>query len=243
MSAGRHTYPDEQSAAEHCARHLVGLLEEALAGRQRASLVLSGGRTPRLLFQKLVMEPFRWDRVHLFWVDERPVPPTDPESNYRLAEDWLILPAHIPRQQVHRILGELAPDRAARRYQEEIREFFGLTPGELPRFDVIQCGMGADAHTASLFPGEPLIEDREHLAAAVFVEKLRQWRVTLLPGVLLNAGNIVMLVTGADKDEAVRAVFREDYDPKRYPAQMLLRHGSNVTWFLDEAASRLMADI
>jgi 6-phosphogluconolactonase len=240
MGVRRQTYPDEVSAAEACARHLVGLLEEALAGRQRASLALSGGRTPRLLFQKLVLEPFRWDRVHLFWVDERAVPPIDSESNYRLAEDWLILPAHIPRQQVHRIHGELAPERAARRYEEEMCEFFGLEPGELPRFDAIQCGMGADAHTASLFSGEPLIEDREHLAAAVLVDKLRQWRITLLPGVLLNARRTVMLVTGTDKAEAVRAVFREDFDPKRYPAQILSRDGPGVTWFLDEAAARLI---
>ncbi|MCC6860277.1 MAG: 6-phosphogluconolactonase [Bryobacterales bacterium] len=232
-----HAYGDEQAAAEECARGLVGVLEEAVAARQRASLAVSGGRTPRLLFQKLVRQPFRWERVHLFWVDERPVPPTDPGSNYRLAEDWLILPAHIPRRQVHRILAELAPDRAARRYEEEMREFFGLEPGELPRFDAVHLGMGADAHTASLFPGEPLIEDREHLAAAVYVEKLRQWRITLLPGVLLAARHAVALVTGADKAEAVRAVLRGDHDPKRYPAQILARHAA---WYLDEPAARLL---
>ena len=109
------------------------------------------------------------------------------------------------------------PETAAKRYIEEIREFFGLEPGEMPHFDVVHRGMGADAHSASLFPGDPLIEDREHIAAAVFSKAHNQWRVTLLPGVLLAAKHTVFLVTGQDKAEAVRAVFKEDYDPQEVP--------------------------
>ena len=100
--------------------------------------------------------------------------------------------------------------------------------------------MGPDAHTASLFPGEPLIDDRDGIAAAVYVEKLKQWRVTLLPGALLAAKHTVFLVAGADKAEAVRAVFKEEYDPKKYPAQMASHHGRRVAWFLDQAAARLL---
>lgn len=151
-----------------------------------------------------------------------------------------MLPARIPRHNIHRICGELRPEVAARRYADEIREFFGLDAGELPHFDVVQRGMGADGHTASLFPGEPLIEDREGIAAAVFVEKLKQWRITMLPGVLLAARHTLMLVTGADKAPAVRAVFQEPYDPTRYPAQMASHHGRRVTWFLDDAAAGLL---
>jgi 6-phosphogluconolactonase len=110
----------------------------------------------------------------------------------------------------------------------------------MPHFDMIHRGMGADAHMASLFPGEPLIDDREGIAAAVFVRHLNAWRVTLLPGVLLAAKHNVFLVTGADKAEAVRAVFHEEYDPKKYPAQMASHHGRGVSWFLDEAAAKLM---
>ena len=196
MSVHRFTLDDPVAAAEACAHHITGLLEEAMAGQELATLAVSGGSTPRLLFQKLVASRFRWERVHLFWVDERIVPPTDPQSNYKLAEDWLILPAHIPRPQVHRICGELPPARAAARYAEEIRGFFGLQEGELPHFDIVQCGMGADCHTASLFPGEPLLEDRDRICAEVYVPKHSQWRVTLLPGALLNARHGVMLVTG-----------------------------------------------
>jgi 6-phosphogluconolactonase len=107
-------------------------------------------------------------------------------------------------------------------------------------FDVIHRGMGPDAHTASLFPGEPLIDDRENLAADVRVEKMNQWRITMLPGVLLAARRTAMLVTGADKAEALRAVFCEPYDPKKYPAQITAHHGRGVTWFLDEPGARLL---
>jgi 6-phosphogluconolactonase len=219
---------------------VIGLLEEVLSGQEFATFAVSGGSTPRALFGKLAAAKFRWDHVHLFWVDERCVPPADPASNYKVVEDCLIKPAHIPYRQVHRIFGEMAPKTAATRYVEEIRDFFGLEEGEMPRFDVVHRGMGPDAHSASLFPGEPLIDDREGIAAAVFAPQHNQWRVTLLPGALLAAKHTVFLVTGGDKNDAVRAVFREEYDPKKYPAQIASHHGRGVTWFLDQAAAELM---
>jgi 6-phosphogluconolactonase len=161
-------------------------------------------------------------------------------SNFKLADDFLIQPAHIPHRNVHRVMGELPPAVAAKRYAGEIREFFGLEGSEMPRFDVVHRGMGPDAHSASLFPGEPLIDDREGIAAAVYVDKFHQWRVTLLPGPLMAAKHTVFVVAGDDKAEAVRAVFQEEYDPKKYPAQIAPPQGRGVTWFLDEAAARLM---
>jgi 6-phosphogluconolactonase len=175
-------------------------------------------------------------------VDERCVPPSDPQSNYRLAEESLIAPAPIPRRNVHRIPAELTPERAAEHYADDIRNFFPLEDGALPHFDIVQQGMGPDAHTASLFPGEPLIEDREGIAAAVLAPKAPKWRVTLLPGVLLSARHTVFLVSGEDKAEAVRAVFQDDYDPMRLPAQVVSHHGRSVSWFLDDAASRLLRE-
>ena len=240
MSVRRFTAPDAAGAAEACAHHVVSVLDETLAGQEFAAMAVSGGSTPRLLFDKLAATKFPWDRVHLFFVDERCVPPADPASNYKLAEEHLIRPSHMPHRHVHRIAGEVPPKVAAARYAAEIRAHFGLEPGEFPHFDLVHRGMGADAHTASLFPGEPLIEDREEIAAAVFVEKFNQWRVTLLPGVLLAAKHTVFLVAGEDKAGAVRAVFHEEYDPKKYPAQMASHHGRGVSWFLDEAAAKLM---
>jgi len=239
MSAHWFTAPDPMGAAEACAHHVLNLLDEAIAGQEFATFAVSGGSTPKLLFQKLAGAKL-WDHVHLFWVDERCVPPTDPASNYKLAEEYLIKPARIPQRMVHRIFGEIPPQKAADRYAEDIGEFFGLDEGEMPRFDLVHRGMGPEAHTASLFPGDPLIDDRERIAAAVFVPKLNSWRVTLLPGALLAAKHTVFLVAGADKKEAVRAVFKEEYNPKKYPAQIASHHGRGVTWFLDQAAAELL---
>jgi len=241
MSLHWRSYPTAQVAAEASARHILTLLDNALAGQDRATMAVSGGGTPRLLFQELAKARYDWQRVHLFWVDERAVPPTDPESNYRLAEEFLIHPAHIPRRNIHRVASELMAERAAEHYVADIRKFFELEDGELPHFDIVQQGMGPDAHTASLFPGEPLIEDREGIAAAVLAPKAPQWRITLLPGVLLAARHTVFLVAGDDKAEAVRAVFQDDYDPRRLPAQIVSHHGRSVYWFLDDSATRLIS--
>jgi 6-phosphogluconolactonase len=240
MSTHRHIYSDLDTAAEACARFIEGLLEDVLAGQELATLAVSGGSSPKLLFAKLAASGFRWDPVHLFWVDERCVPPDDPASNYKLADDYLIRPAHIPHRQTHRIQGELPPEAAAKAYVQEIQDFFGLEAGELPHFDIVHRGMGPDSHTASLFPGEPLIANRDGITAAVSAPKFSQWRVTLLPGVLLAAKHTVFLVAGADKAEAVRAVFQEEYDPMKYPAQIATHHGRGVTWFLDRAAAALL---
>ena len=229
--------PDPQTAADACAAYLFGLMDAAITARGRASLAISGGSTPKLLFQKMAATPFEWEHVHLFFVDERCVPPTDSASNYKLANDNLIAAAKIPAGNVHRVVGEIAPAEAAERYAAEIRQFFGLSDGAMPQFDIVHRGMGPDAHTASLFPGDPLIDDRAGIAAATFARKFNQWRVTLLPGVLLAARNTVFLVAGADKVAALQSVFHEKYDPKKYPSQ-LSNDGESVAWFLDEAAAQ-----
>jgi 6-phosphogluconolactonase len=239
MSVRSHTLPDAAAAAEACAHHVTGLLEEALSGQERAAFAVSGGSSPKRMFELLAETNLPWDRVHVFFVDERCVPPTDDQSNYKMVSAHLIRPAHIPAHNVHRILGEMAPQRAVERYEDDIREFFALEDGKLPRFDVVHLGMGPDAHTASLFPGEPLIGDREQIAGSAYVEKFKQWRVTLLPGTLLAAKHTVFLVAGDDKKEAVRAVFHEEYDPMKYPAQIIAHQGRGVTCFLDQAAGAL----
>jgi 6-phosphogluconolactonase len=237
MSVQQFTAPDALGAAEACAVHIFKLLDAAIAVRGHASLAVSGGSTPKLLFQKMAATPFAWDRLHLFFVDERCVGPTDSASNYKLANDNLIAAAHIPTGNVHRIVGEIQPTEAAARYAAEIRDFFGLPAGEMPRFDIVHRGMGPDAHTASLFPGDPLIDDRAGIAAATFAKKFNQWRVTLLPGVLLAARTTVFLVAGADKVDAVRSVFHAPYDPKKFPSQ-IGNEGDSVAWFLDESAAK-----
>ena len=240
VSVQRHTYKSAREAARACAQGILNCLDERLSGESFATLAISGGVTPRAMFEEFAQAGRDWRRIHLFWTDERMVPPSDPRSNYRLAEETLIVRARIPRENVHRIAGELAPETAAQRYVDEIREFFGLDSGEMPQFDAVHCGLGADGHTASLFPGEPLIEDRERIAAAVHVSKLGASRVTLLGGVFLAARENFFLVAGADKAAAVRAVFHEPYQPMKYPAQVASQHGRYVAWYLDDAAAALM---
>jgi 6-phosphogluconolactonase len=228
-------FADAQSAAEACCADILARLAQAVADKGNASLAISGGSTPKLMFDAMARTSFDWSHVHVFWVDERPVPPNHEQSNYKLAHDHLIEPAKIAN--AHRIPAELPPDHAASRYAHELRDYFQLQDRMLPRFDVIHLGIGADAHTASLFPGEPLIENRDGLAAAVYVQKVKQWRITLLPGVLLAARHVAVLAAGADKVDALRHIFHDPFVPLEYPAQLVTRRTSPTVFFLDEAAA------
>ena len=234
----RQVAADSAGAAQSCARRLVEILDRTVATQGRATLAVSGGSTPKLMFDEMTRSAYAsWDKVHLFWVDERAVPPSDDQSNYKLACEHFIKPANFPKRNVHRIHGEIDPDQAAKRYRVELEEFFELEHGDIPSFDVIHCGMGDEGHTASLFPGDAHIEDRTGLTAAVFAPKLPHWRVTTLPAVLLAAKNTLMLVAGADKNPVLKQVASGAYDPWTYPVQLIAHEGENVEWFLDEAAA------
>jgi 6-phosphogluconolactonase len=233
MSARLIVSPDARGASIACAARVLRLIEKALDREEYATFAVSGGSTPRVMFNILATR-LPWDRIHLFWVDERAVAPTEEASNYKLAYDELIEPAGIPERNVHRIHGELEPRDAAARYVAEIRRHFELGSTELPRFDVVHRGIGPDGHTASLFPESPLLDNLDDIAAPVFAPQFNQWRVTLLPGVLKTARNTVILAAGEDKAEAVRAAFQERLDPKKRPAQIAMEHSH---WFLDRAAA------
>lgn len=225
-----------EEAARVCGTFILQELEEALKIEPRATIALSGGSTPKPLFAFLAQADFDWPRIHFFWVDERCVPPADDQSNFKLANETLLKPAGVPQANIHRIYGELPPDEGAAEYLEEIQRFFSLEDGQLPAFDLLHRGIGPDAHTASLFPGEPLIRDHTHIAAHVWVEKLKMHRVTLLPGVLMAAKQTVLQVSGSDKSNAVRNVLNGADDPMSYPCQIASRD-PNATWFLDKAAA------
>ena len=226
-----------EESADACARYVLESLEETLKAKPLATFAISGGNTPKLLFARLAKADFDWSRVHFFFVDERCVPPGDDQSNFKLANDNLFIPAEVKQANIHRILGELTPDEAAIQYIEEISKFFGLETGQLPEFDLIHRGMGPDGHTASLFPGEPLIQNRTGIAAAIWVKKLQSHRVTLLPGVLLKAQQTILQVVGADKAEVLREILKGPDDPMRYPCQIATRGSDDAEWFLDKAAA------
>jgi len=234
--ANLRTAATPQAAAKDCAAFILEALTEALQRNGKATLAISGGSTPRLLFADLASSQFDWSGVHVFWVDERCVPPSDSQSNFKLANDTWFTPAKFPSANLHRIYGELEPAEGGRKYAADIQEFFALKDGEVPAFDVIHRGMGGDAHTASLFPNEPLIKDTTGIATNVWVEKMKMHRVTLLPAVLLKARKTVLQVSGADKADAIKDVLEATEDWMKYPCQMASRD-SNATWFLDQAAA------
>ena len=233
MSANILRFPTAQDAATACGDRILALLDAARKARGVATLAVSGGSTPRLMFQSMAQRNYDWSGIELFWVDERIVPPTDAQSNYRMTREALLDAIGMPAVRIHRIEGELTPKEANENYVAEIRRVFGLSGGTLPVFDVIQRGMGPDAHTASLFPGEPLIRNETDIATAVWVEKMGQHRVTLLPGVLERARHTLCLVSGADKTEALRSVLDEPRDTMLRPSQI---SSEEMVWYVDELA-------
>jgi 6-phosphogluconolactonase len=225
-----------EEAAHDCAEFILAKLTATLQSKNRATLAISGGSTPRLLFSDLAAQSFDWSNVHFFWVDERCVPIDNSQSNYKLAYDTLLGPAHIPAANIHRIHGELPPAEGGKRYIADIKSFFGLADGEIPVFDIVHRGMGPDAHTASLFPGSPLVHDHTGIATNVWVEKMKMDRITLLPAVLEAATHTVLQVSGAEKADALKSVLEAPEDLLKYPCQIASRD-SRAVWFLDAAAA------
>jgi 6-phosphogluconolactonase len=240
MSPTLHTYANAEEAAKACAERIAEIMKESIEQRGEARVALSGGSTPKLMFGYLAKLPVDWKHVWLYWVDERVVPPEDPDSNYRMAMEYLIGPAGIPIENLNRIAGERYPEEAAAHYVSEIQVDFELKEGELPVFDLIHRGMGADSHTASLFPGDPLVEDDYEIAANTYVEKFKSHRVTLMPGVLKAARHTVILAPGADKAEALWDVLEGKPNVKAQPCQIAAKPPYPTEWFVDEAAARLL---
>jgi 6-phosphogluconolactonase len=208
----------------------------------RFAVALSGGTTPRMLFRELAGPPSRslpWERIHLFWGDERTVPPDDPDSNYRTAHEELISRVPIPAGNVHRMRGEdVSPERAAADYEDEIRRFFALAPGELPCFDLVFLGLGGDGHTASLFPGTAALGERAHLAVANRVDTLHTWRLTLTLPVINHAACAAFLVAGARKAKILARVFAETHELPPFPSQMVRPERGSLLWLVDRDAAR-----
>lgn len=214
---------------------VAGAAAKYFVRRSGRSVALSGGSTPRLLYERLA-ESFRdqiaWDRIHFYWSDERHVPPDHPESNYRMAYEALLSRVPVPSGNIHRIPAE-NPNavEAAAQYETTLRE----TSGE--RLDLIFLGLGADGHTASIFPGSEVLEEKTQLVAAPWVEKFKSYRITMTLPLLNNGASIVFLVTGKEKAEIVKEVL---HGPKRYPAQEIQPVSGELIWMLDRDAGRFL---
>ena len=232
-----HVAKGKERAASAAAEFTLDRLAQALEDREKATLAVSGGSTPRLMFEQLAASRFDWHRVHIFWVDERCVSPDHADSNYRMVREALLDPVGIAADQIHRIEGELEPEEASRRYGAAIREFFQLGEGKFPVFDVVHLGMGADGHTASLFPGSSLIDDQTGIVAAAYAASRKSHRVTLLPWAILAARHVFFLVAGADKETTLRRVLEGPINPTDLPTQRIARERQDIEWFVDKAAA------
>ena len=232
--------------AEQAAERFVEAASRALEEFGAFRVALSGGATPRSLYARLASEPFRsrldWARVRVFWGDERCVPPDHPDSNYRLAHEGLLSRVPVRPENVYRMRGEAAdPDLAAAEYAGELQTAFGLKRGERPRFDLILLGMGADGHTASLFPHSPALREVTRLAVAAYVETVKAYRITLTLPVLNNAAAVLFLVSGGDKAERLRAVLGGK-PSHAAPASLVRPERGTLHWIVDRAAATGLAD-
>lgn len=237
------TTPQELFAA--AGEEVVRATNEAVKERGRFTVALSGGSTPKNLFNLLATNArnsLPWDRMFFFWGDERHVPPKDPESNYRMADEAMLSKVPVPAENVFRMAGE-NPDAAAaaESYEQTLRKFFQLNPGEFPRFDLILLGMGPDGHTASLFPGTAGLQEKSRLVIANWVEKLKTHRLTFTLPVLNAARCVAFLVSGTDKAPALRAVLEDNVPGDQYPSKLVQPKDGKLIWFLDRAAASELA--
>jgi 6-phosphogluconolactonase len=233
------TTPQELFAA--AAEEVVRAATDAVAQRGRFTIALSGGSTPRSLFNLLATNArtvLPWDRMFFFWGDERHVPPTDPDSNYKMAEETMLSKIPVAAGNVFRIAAE-NPDAAAAAvsYEKTLQKFFALEPGQFPRFDLILLGMGPDGHTASLFPGSAGLQEKSRLVIANWVEKFKTHRLTFTLPVLNAAACVAFLVSGTDKAPALHAVLESDAPGEQYPSQLVRPTDGKLIWLIDRAAA------
>jgi 6-phosphogluconolactonase len=253
------TTPQELFAA--AAELVVSATTDAVAQRGRFTIALSGGSTPKGLFNLLATNArtaLPWDRMFFFWGDERHVPPTDPDSNYRMAEETMLSKVPVPAGNVFRMAAE-NPDAAAAAedYEKTLRKFFGIElgqsepgqsepgqsesgqsgSGQFPRFDLILLGMGPDGHTASLFPGSAGLQEKSRLVIANWVEKFKTHRLSFTFPVLNAAACVAFLVSGTDKAPALHAVLESDAPGEQYPAKLVGPVNGKLIWLVDKAAA------
>jgi 6-phosphogluconolactonase len=232
-------FPDKAAFIAGAAAFMVERAVEALAERGHWTVALAGGGTPRPIYARLAEAGYAqridWNRVHVFFGDERCVPPDDPRSNYRMAHEALLDHVPLPPGNVHRVRGEDDPALAALAYEQAIQRLFRtMAP---PAFDLICLGMGDNGHTASLFPGTASLREQTRWVAPQYVEVMQTWRVTMTTPLLNAARHVAFFVEGAGKAEMLQRVLHGPYDPDVLPAQMIQPVSGQLHWLVDAAAA------
>jgi 6-phosphogluconolactonase len=238
-------FPDAAALARAAAERIVSLATEAIGARGQFSIGLSGGSTPRALYTLLSSDEvgprIDWEHVHVFWGDERCVPPDHGESNYRMAREALLDHVPLPESHVHRIRGEIDPARAAADYEQVLHAFFRQPVGRAdlpqPRFDLLLLGLGDDGHTASLFPGSAALREQSRWVVENQVERLGTWRITLTSAAINAAATVVFLISGKDKAATLSVVLKGPRQPEKYPSQSIQPTLGDLIWMADAAAA------
>lgn len=235
------TYPDADALARESAYHFIECANEAIAERDRFIVALAGGSTPLAVYQTLatveLVPRIDWEKVHIFWGDERCVAPTHEDSNYRMSFDGMLRHLPIPVKQIYRMEGELEPKDAAKAYENRLKQFFQQ---KTPQFDLILLGLGNDGHTASLFPETKALTETKRWVMANYVRKISSWRLTMTARLINQAANVTFLVSGEGKAEALQRVLAGRYTPEEFPAQMIRPERGQLYWFLDRPAAALI---
>lgn len=234
--------PDISQSVEELSRKvadwIVQYIMGVLARQDRFTISLSGGNTPRQLFRLLASAEYRnkiaWEKMHVFWGDERYVPANDDRNNARMAFEELLDHVPIDRNHIHAMNTVLSPEESALAYEKTLREYFGETGNS---FDLVLLGLGDDAHTLSLFPGYAIVHEKNRWVYAFYLSKQDMYRISLTAPIVNRASMVLFLVTGADKAVAVDRVLYGEHDPDLYPAQMIQPYNGECKWFLDKAAA------
>ncbi len=242
-----HVFADSQQVASRAALFWAQRARQAIAQQDAFYVALSGGSTPRLLYQQLaqgdVARQIPWQQVHLYFGDERVVPPDHPDSNYRMVRESLLDHVPLPASQIHPMVlqghnDETSARQAASRYARELQQIPTSADG-WPQFDLLMLGMGADGHTASLFPGTAILQEQQRSVASVHVAKLEAWRVSLTLPVIQRARALLLLICGADKAERLKQVLETPTPTDDMPITHVIAQ-ANVHLYLDQAAARLL---
>jgi len=239
------TFPTLEELSRAAADHFAALARRRALGKQIFSVAISGGKTPQAFLSLLASPEFSggipWENTHIFQVDERSVPPDHPQSNYRMIRESLLAAVPSAAAHFHRMKAEQQDrDAASEEYAAELGNTMMPAEGQAPRFDLIFLGMGPDGHTASLFPGSKAIAERSRWVCPNYVEKLQAYRLTLTFPVLNAASEVVFVVSGPDKAEALRQVLEGPRNLDHYPAQGVHPEHGKATWLVDDAAARLL---
>lgn len=241
---GFHVYAEGGPWITAAAEHIAGVAAESIKARGQFTLVLSGGTTPQPVYKRLASATgageMDWSRVHLFFGDERCVPPDDERSNYTMVRRVLLDCIHIPPANVHRIRGENEPERAAADYARELRRLLAVEgdPSRIPALDLVLLGLGEDGHTASLFPELTAVGETRRWVAAEYAPAAGMWRVTLTPVLINAARNVTFLVTGAGKAAILREVMEGPRRPESLPAQVVAPTHGALRWLVDAPAAQ-----